>query len=228
MRYLHPVAASEKFIARGVYRFYEGDTLLPETQAWTRHQVAGGGILTRVDHTGFAESQYTTLVEVLTDETGRIERFNLRQWPSANVSVRTLRVDYVFFPEYVQASQRINEEDTLHVELPLPAPHVVLEWSNLSPLSWGDRIRYTLEKSEDVTVFYLLWGSEKFPGRVRLNSPLTIENREEQVSSNEKEPPPIKYYLKGGDFVLIDTHYIPLSTEDALSTRTILTEYAHI
>src|SRR5688572_9147324 len=115
MRYLHPVAVSEKFIARGIYRFYNGDDLLPYSEAWTRHKVAGGGILTRIDRQMLG---MTTLAEVLEDEVGQFERLHVREWNvSSPLAYRTLRANYIFFKDYVQISRQFDEGEAQQDEI---------------------------------------------------------------------------------------------------------------
>jgi hypothetical protein len=222
MRYLHPVAVSEKFIAKGVYRFYQGETLLPKTETWTRHRLAGGGILTRIDREGEFEG-LTTLIEVLTDESGQVERLNVREWnKSPQADYQTLRADYVFFADYIQASRRINDLDTEHEEFRLSADTIIdipiivfagLKWKQLAE-----------NDSAQVPVLQPVWWEINKPLmilKVYVTSevyPLNPEHLREKT---------ILYRVASDQFVAINSHNIPVQCQN-LEHIINLTEYAHI
>jgi len=219
MRYLHPVAATEKFIAKGVYRFYEGGTLLPYQEAWTRHSLAGGGILTRLDHE-FARQEGFLLGEVLEDEKGHIERLNVRSWINKS-PIHSLRAEYVFFPSYVQASLRVNEDDTIHQELSFPDDTLILLPFHL----YAGTLYKQAEDSDakKVSMFTPHWqpGASQL-GYVNIQPfPSIVEKRDEVVLIGSYKLNSVNY-----GHISIDGYGTPLRIEG--SWTTVLTEYAHI
>lgn len=226
MRYLHRVAESERFIAKGVYRSYQGDILLPERESWTRHRLAGGGILTRID---CDEGHRTVLAEVLTDEVGQIARLHIREWDtSPQATYHTLRVDYIFFPDYVQVSRRLDDAETDHDEVHFP-PHSII---NL-PFVLYASVKFKRLAEDLETSFSFL----RFTWRHRRDHLVDISQavpRPDMIYGEvgDLEPrylktPTAVYYATLHKFIGVDDHNIPLQLQDG-NDITILTEYAHI
>jgi hypothetical protein len=227
MRYLHRVAESERFIAKGVYRSYEGDALLPGRESWTRHRLAGGGILTRID---CDYSPKTILAEVLTDESGQIERLHVREWNTApQATYHALRADYIFFSDYVQVTRRLDEAETDHHEVRFP-PHTII---NL-PFTLYVSVKFKRMAEDLETNFSFLvptWhGAKKDLVDIFQDVPRPDQGPFGDISRltpRYSKIPTVVYYATLGRYVAVDEHDIPLQFQDG-DEITILTEYAHI
>jgi len=226
MRYLHRVAESERFIAKGIYRDYEGDILLPGQESWTRHRLAGGGALTRID---CDEGHRTVLAEVLTDEAGQIERLHIREWNTdSQASYHTLRADYIFFPDYVQVSRRLDDTETEHDEVHFP-PHSII---NLPFVLYASVKFKRMADDQDPSVTFLrptwrgkkdqlVWISEDVP------RPDMTYGGVGDLTPRYLKTPTVVYYATLDKFIGVDEHNIPLQLQNG-DEITILTEYAHI
>ena len=231
MRYLHPVAASEKFIARGVYRFYEGDTLLPRRQSWSRHMLAGGGLLTRIDHEW---EGITALAEVLSDSQAHIERVTIREWntqPSSSYHVG--RLDYIFFPTYVQAIRRIDSQNTEQAEIKFDTLDTFISLINFV-VYWGVSYR-ELAKKENINraVFITMLDIEDALGTLTSNvSPPQLIDQGSILWQNRLCH--TKTYRQFGNTIVVDDNDIVLKAETEKYSHhlhqphIVLTEYAHI
>lgn len=229
MRYLHPVAASEKFIARGLYRFYENDVLLPKTEAWTRHRLAGGGILTRVDR----EHEFdglTTLIEVLTDDDGRFQRLSVREWnTSPQADHKTCRVEYIFFEDYIQITRRVDEGAAQNTEVRFPQTTIL----DLTISAFRNvRFERMAKAAPDETVFTCLrpcWWTETLIETLELTRPDDIFGTINNLTPRYTKPPTIVYNASMDRYLGVDEHAIPLQYEDhQKKSLIVLTEYAHI
>jgi hypothetical protein len=107
MRYLHPIAAHEIFIAQGRYRYYKGDELLPIDEQWTIHELKGGARLVRVDEDARHQDGLTVMSEALYNDDGQLERFNLVSDNPQDPQTQQLKADYTFMHNYVQIGRRI-------------------------------------------------------------------------------------------------------------------------
>ncbi|GEM_PF-3406297 len=228
MRYLHPVAVSERFIAKGVYLDYEGDTLLPGRESWTRHALAGGGILTRIDSEGIGSS---VLAEILADETGHVERLHVREWNTdAQSAYHTLRADYIFFPDYVQISRRKDDAETDHAETYFSPLTTII---NL-PFCLYVSVKFKRMADDLNTNFSFLiptWrGAKDDLVDIFENVPRPDGGPFADVSHltpRYTKTPTIIYYATLGRYLGVDEHNIPLQCQDG-DEITLLTEYAHI
>lgn len=241
MRYLHPVAASERFIAKGVYRFYERGALLPSREyieSWTRHAVAGGGILTRIDQ---ERRNRTTLMEVLADENSTLERLHVREWTKGTQEVgrfeqfmknppiryQTLRADYIFFPNYAQMSRRLDDNETITQEMTFPGPLDAVALWRISTLYDGQqaplRAQFHLE-NKPMTTFEPQWRSNSL-GEVTQAVPLL------SIETDETHPSEKAYNFGDDCLIFLNQDGFMSRVTDATENNaivTILTEYAHI
>lgn len=241
MRYLHPVAASERFIAKGVYRFYDNGTLLPGreySESWTRHAVAGGGILTRIDQ---ERRERTTLMEILFNEVGTLERLHVREWTKGTQKVgrlekfmqnpplryRTLRADYIFFPDYAQISRRLDDNETITQEMTFPGPLDAVALWKISTLYGGQqaplRAQFHLE-NKPMTTFEPQWSSNSL-GEVKQTVPML------SIETDETHPSEKAYNFADDCLIVLNQDGFMSKVTDATENNaivTILTEYAHI
>jgi hypothetical protein len=226
MRYLHPVATSETFMARGVYRCYQGETRLSDYQAWTRHAVAGGGVLTRIDQ---ERRGMITLAEVLETDSGQFERLHVREWNSASqAAYRTLRADYIFFRDYVQISRQVNDDATVYAEIYFPPETTLIDMpfnvfkgvflkrlmNNLDTAFSSLRPTWWLDKEGSVT------RSESVP---RPHIGLADSHG---LTPRYTKMPTLIYDTDREGVIVMDDHNIPLQ-QQSTDHIILLTEYAH-
>lgn len=227
MRYLHPVAASETFIAKGVYKFYRDDVLQPGHEAWTRHALAGGGVLTRVDR---ETDGFMTLAEVLTDEIGSFERVTVREWnTNPNAPYRTLRVDYLFFADSIQVTRRFDDRATDHHTVAIPAEFIMTtQFTLYTPLVF----RGMLDAQPKSTLVSLVW-QDKEPLVVWADAPplAVAQGAVEHLTPRFLVPPTFVYYMftPMKQFLGVEAHHIPVQFENVKDKFiAVLTEYSHI
>jgi hypothetical protein len=193
--------------------------------------LAGGGILTRIDREGESEG-LTTLAEILTNEAGQIERLNVREWnKSPQAEYQTLRADYVFFADYVQATRRINDTDTEHEEFHFSPQHTLIDL----PITIFASLKFKQMTDDLETRFSFLrpiwWLKNSHLIEVFENTPhpdFTFGEINDLTPLYSKTPT-IVYYGTMNRFIGVDEHNIPLQCQDHENkTITVLTEYAHI
>ena len=122
MRTLHPLGIQERFIAQGMYRRRLNGAELPYSEAWTTHELADGGVLTRIDQDARASEAWSRLVEVLRSKDGAWQRVTAQILMHApDMPYKRLRLDYTFYDNYVQVSRELNANEREYAELDLPA-----------------------------------------------------------------------------------------------------------
>jgi hypothetical protein len=146
MRQIHPVGFHEKFVASGVYRYYEHGNPRDIHEYWTIHELPDGGQLIRVD---FAELLIEAWVSPI-QEGGRVERVDLHfsRNPSGQVKEQG-KASFVFESDRVQLGYTMENKARQFEEFSLPSDYVVsvfssslflgLELANLAKAK-GDRI----------------------------------------------------------------------------------------
>jgi len=123
MRFLHPIAAHEKFVARGTYRLFsqdrEGASSLYAHEHWTIHEVGAGGQFIRVDHAPLLGG-VNELTEIFRSPKGEIERFDVRRWlTERGTEKREASISVMREGQRALLMRRINhgERETLEVAL---------------------------------------------------------------------------------------------------------------
>lgn len=121
MRYLHPVAAHERFVAGGRYDFYKLGAPLQKSETWTMHVHPDGEQFLRVDADALREEGRSVLAEALYDQAGALARLDIRyenaRFPGG---VRQLRATYQLTDACLQVGYELNGAERQYHELPLP------------------------------------------------------------------------------------------------------------
>ena len=121
MRYLHPVAVHETFVASGVYKFIKDGDELKRTESWTVHEHPDGEQFIRVDEDSRFVDGKSLLLEALVNTEGQIERFDIRyENPKFENSIKTLRASYTFSDEGLQVGYNVNGSERQHETLNVP------------------------------------------------------------------------------------------------------------
>jgi hypothetical protein len=256
MRYLHPVAASEKFIARGVYRTYRDDLLVADgsSESWTRHALKGGGILTRIDqqraisltkrmvasqpeHFELEAIETTVLAEILENPEGQIERLHIKQWKK-NIQQRTtniLMADYIFLANYVQVTCQHDEHPTRYSEIEFVDSNVIVNLKEQFLISCGLLLRHliTLPTPENAFWFTPDWNSDTEMGRIEpieLNDILSVQPTLATTKLGNKTYATQKYSSHGIDIYINEANIVMLLVDSVSddNSKFVLTEYVHI
>lgn len=113
MRFLHPIAAHEKFVAKGSYRLYTtgAEASVYAYEHWAIHELADGGQFIRIDRAPL-KGGVNVLVEAVRSPQGELERFDARQWVTELGSAKKeMRLQVMRDAHQVVISRRINQED---------------------------------------------------------------------------------------------------------------------
>jgi hypothetical protein len=229
MRYLHPVAANEVFIASGVYKHYEGDTLTPYTEAWTMHGIAGEGRLIRIDQDARQTEGWSGMAEVLQNAEKRIERLNmLLTYTQPDAKVKSMKMDYVFLENYIQISRSINNGAAEFTDITLPSDNVFVRLMDFH-LFWGDILQARAANEPERPVFVPFRRPNHPPGQVVKGSSLPeIEQvKEETITVGKKTYAVTTYKTKGDRVIRIDERGIPVMLHTRGTIVDVLTDYAH-
>ncbi|MCU0511695.1 MAG: hypothetical protein MUE40_03900 [Anaerolineae bacterium] len=228
MRYLHPVAAGEQFLAGGVYQRYAGAQRLAMTETWTMHRT-GGARLTRLDQDARATEGWSALAEVLHSPQGRIERLNvLLLYARPDAPVRQMKLDYSFLETYVQMTRRIDRQEPEYSELPLPAPALFVRLLEFN-LFWGEALHAATADPAPAAIFVPFRRPQHPPGQfVGAGALPTIADQSAQRLRLGRQEYAVRRYRTTGDRVIdVDERGIPLSIHQARSHLTdVLTDYA--
>lgn len=116
MRYLHPIAPHERFIASGLYRPLENDPDRAVIEIWTIHELPDGERFIRIDYTA---PTFYVLAEVLARADGTVERIDMRHSATQAAQAGTLiRTTLVLYDDYIQASRRVDDGESIYDEFP--------------------------------------------------------------------------------------------------------------
>jgi hypothetical protein len=113
MRFLHPIAAHEKFVARGSYRLFTvgAEAGLYAYEHWTIHEVGEGGQFIRIDRAPL-KGGVNLLVEAFRTPQGDVERFDARQWiTELGASKKEMRLKVMRDEDKVMVMRRINQAE---------------------------------------------------------------------------------------------------------------------
>jgi len=211
MRFLHPIAAHEKFVARGTYRLFsqdrEGASELYAHEHWTIHEVGQGGQFIRIDHAPLLGG-VNELVEIFRSPKGEIERFDVRRWltqrgaPKREASISVMREG-----QRALLMRRIDHGEHESLELELDDDTILLPRSILLLAD------FTLHGMRRAKAFFLSAG-------VHLFSPL-VEALAAQYEADEtlligkRDYEARRYWVRNDAtsdefYVWLDDHNIPL------------------
>lgn len=228
MRYLNAIAAHEKFVARGIYRRYENESVTEYSESWTQHDVGGGAILTRIDQDARFTEGWSRLVEVLQNPELGIERLKVQTNHSrADAPFRMMKTDYSFLDGYVQISRTING-DTQYHEIDLP-PRTVVRLIDFL-LFWGMALHCSQDNDvEQLPVFIPFNKPNVPPGRVMQGRLPTIESvQAETITINGRERDLMRYVTLGKRVIWLDNHSVPIRINYAQGhVSDVLHDYAH-
>jgi hypothetical protein len=207
VRVLHPVAAQERFIARGEYRYQRDGDNLRLSERWTLHQVAGGAFLYRVDEDGRDEDGLTILSEALVSPEGKLERFNVQSFNPRDPELVPFKADYVFYDAYVQIGSRRASGEHEYDEFALVADVVPY-------------LRQTVLMGLTISGVHAQGGSAPIfnPALLstegsRIQKMQVIEREQSDLTVGNATIPAVCYQIAGDIFYWLDPHTIPLRRE---------------
>ncbi len=225
MRHLHPVAAHEHFVASGVYVYLNDDQPSGVTESWTVHELPGGAYFTRIDYDSRATDGISVLAEMLEDEQGQIERYNMQlllHRPRADV--QPFKADYTFLDDYVQIGRRVGKADHEYSEVELlpgtliHLPHYIflgVMASSLVALG-GQAPVFSIDMS----------GQQNPPGKI--GKLIAAEDGHEDITRGSSVTSTRRFLLNRGSQTLwLDDYDIPLRAQYRDQNITVnLTRYA--
>jgi hypothetical protein len=216
MRSLHKVAAHEKFVASGEYRYWRGEEALKVREKWTIHELQGGALFYRVDE---SDEDYSILSEALINPDGQMERFNVQSW-----NPTLFKADFIFNPDFVQISRRIKVAETEYEEFPL-LPNSLVYIKQMIFMGWTiANIKNAGGKSEVFTPQLFADTSSQMQ-RIKIE-----EKEEETLLIGQKSILTRKYQIADDVFYWLDIHNIPIQREyqhNGQQFRVMLSNYAH-
>lgn len=225
MRSLHKVAAHEGFVASGTYRYYRDEQLIPVTEQWTIHSLAGGAFLYRVDEDGRDEDGLNILSEALISLQGKIERYNVQSFNPRDPEIKLFKADYTFYDTYVQIGRKLAGEEHEYDEFSLvedAIPYI------RQTLFMGGTIRDVLRRdSQRAHVFSPQLISSETSQMQRLQVQLV---EEEMLQVGRKTVLARKIQIADDVFYWLDEHDIPLRrqyTHEGIIYQARLGDYAH-
>lgn len=121
MRYLHPVAPHERFVASGTYR-YSNSRLL---EHWTIHELPDGAWFMRVDKDGRFEDGRSELIEAWRSPDGAIERFDITAHGAPADAIKQVKASYTVDDGVLYVGRTINNGERHQEELELPQDYVM-------------------------------------------------------------------------------------------------------
>lgn len=229
MRYLHRIAAHEKFIASGIYQFYENGELTHLAESWSIHEYSGGARMIRIDQDARASGGADTLAEALIHPEGRLERLNVRCWMIfPTPAFQTLQADYVFLENYIQIGRTVDGGEREYAEVEIPPDTLIRLPQFILFESWT--LAAAAKKSAESTVDVFVPDYLEGGGRLKPdNLPRIIEIAEEELEMGGLLRKTRRYTTGGGStHIWLDEHDIALklSYGDGASIQR-LTRYAH-
>ena len=120
MRQLHPVSFHERFVASGVYLFFQDGAPTGDVEHWTLHEPGAGAWTVRADHDGRDGTGANWLFEGLYNcAHRRFERFDLSLFGTQHTDAK-----FIFEPDAVQISLRLDGVAQERLDVALPAAYV--------------------------------------------------------------------------------------------------------
>jgi hypothetical protein len=230
MRHLHSVGANEVFLASGVYKHYEGETLTKLTEAWSIHLVPGGGRLVRIDKDARLTDGTSHLTEILMSPDDHVERLNVQLMNTASAAgFKTMHTSYVFLDEYVQITRKQDHAEPEYSEIALPASSVFVRLLEYH-IFWGQTLKLSAAHlADDLAVFVPFHKSGHPPGKVVQGIlPAVEEVTDDVVTLGKKEIACRRYRTQGNRLVWLDDHDIPVKIISMQGyVLDLLSNYAH-
>ncbi len=230
MRYLHPVAVHESFVASGVYKFLKDGEELKRTESWTIHEHPDGEQFIRVDEDSRFLDEKSLLLEALVNGDGQIERFDIRyENPKFENGIKTLRASYTYSDEGLQVGYNINGAKRQHETLKVPRDAIFD--IPLCAFRGNTTIRMQSHDAEMVLFAPMFEYFQLFPGVITHGKSPVEFVTEEIVAMGQKAIPTRRYrYPDNAISYWIDEHDIMIKRVNAYKQQEFvayLTNYAH-
>ena len=125
MRYLHPVAPHEAFVASGTYHYERDGELTGLVEHWTIHELPDGAWFMRTDRDGRYFDGHSELIEAWRSPDGHIERFDITAYGAPSDEVKLVKATYTIESSVLYVGRSINNGERTQEELSLPDDYVV-------------------------------------------------------------------------------------------------------
>lgn len=224
MRYLHPIAPHETFVAQGRYRYFEDDNLLPIDEQWTIHELKGGALLVRVDEDARRQDGLSVMTEALYNEQHQLERFNVVSDNPQDAAVDHFKADYAFMRDYVQVGRRIAHASHDYQEYKrLPDALIYIRQT----IFLGYLIRDILQQGGKSHVFAPQIFSYEACEMLRLQ---VVRHDEQTIMLGQRAVQTTRYQIADDMFYWVDTNHIVIQRQyhhDGKTYRVSVSDYAH-
>jgi hypothetical protein len=127
MRQIRPVGFHEKFVASGVYTYYNENGLERAiSDNWSIHQLPDGSQKVRVDWETREDFWIDLIDALLTSQQSvkQIERFEISAYTTDWSSAR-IKANFIFFEDHVEVGRTYNDDPRENEEVNLPSEYVV-------------------------------------------------------------------------------------------------------
>jgi hypothetical protein len=218
----------EKFVASGLYHRYEGQNQTKATEAWSRHELAEGATLTRVDVDWRGVNGVSRLAEVLQNHAGKVERLTLQIHQTApSAPYRVMRLDYIIADGYVQMTRALDRQAREYAELETPPP-LIVRLTDFA-LFWGEVVKLDPQLAQGAQVFVPILKPTGAMGAVVKGAMPIVEGVEqEEVSLPRGTQTLTRYVTKGQRLVWLNAHGYPVKVSQwQTNTHDILANFAH-
>lgn len=125
MRYLHPIAAHEKFIASGTYHYTHGGDETRLVEHWTIHELPDGAWFMRVDKDGRFHDKRSVLIEAWRSPGGTLERYDVVAYGAPGEPIGIMRVTVTVEDGVLYVGRTLNNSTRTNDEIPLPDAYVL-------------------------------------------------------------------------------------------------------
>lgn len=126
MRMLHQVRRHEKFVASGVYQYYENEAPAAVSEHWNIYQLPDSYQIVRIDRDARASQHRTSLlIEALRKPDGHYERCDLRLFFPLETAVVEAQASYNFGADRVEIGRKLPNGDYVDETLTLPAGTII-------------------------------------------------------------------------------------------------------
>lgn len=233
MRYIHPVAAHERFVASGVYTMSQGGQPNGVVESWSIHELPDATQFVRVDFDARNSRGSSTLVEALRSAAGKIERFEVHHFAAPGQPFKKVRANFTVYERYVQASRRYDDQPAELEEIALKPRTAIYPPGRIFVGKVIAQIR--ARGAEGGTVFWLMpYTYPQVAPQMAVVTPFAaalVEAHGEVLIG--KKTYPAKRYRFGSNtnpdrniYCWIGEHDTLLQYEAADGTQGILTQYA--
>jgi len=224
MRYLHQVAAHEKFVGSGTYQYFRDGERIKVSESWTIHEFPGGALFYRVDENGRDEDGLNILSEALFNPDGHMERFNVQSFNPKDDKLLLLKADYSFEPDYVQIGRKLQGQEREYSEFDLiDGVEIYIKQT----LFMGYTINRIMARNGEAHVFTPQLLST---GENHLLKMIVQQRGTESINVGRKTIEAQKFQIADDVFYWLDKHQIPVKrsyTYDGSLYDVQLVNYAH-